>query len=1300
MQDLGPAEAVAHWHGLLADDASARQWLRVVRDAAGVHALSPSDMLTIGILLARSASSGRGECVPDAEDALGRAVSSRTLDLTAVHHAARLAAEVGTTRASVEDPPRALPWLRDALPALLVALLRLPSPRAWALAEESSPILARIALDANAFAGTASDGEGGIMPLLESLVRASQTAGSMPAMEKGKTGVRNEAAAARALSSALAAIPEAALGAERPWRLLMDVGPSDASATSGTFEMSPVLVAVAGALARVASVNDARRDELCAAIEQKLKGSTRARASGLDLLRAVLGAPKQPFPHSAVALSVRWALHAVSSAKVSSKPMDSNLDAREVNGEGAMSYVHRLVVSAAAVLVSAARYLAVSDLAAIRNGWLEPRMAAQALTWRRDGDHPETPPVCTVRSHVSIPMRERLPLDAISALFHADLVLTAYIDPGEFRSRVIGGGLELAVAPSGEERKKDVDDVEQWGYRTGAAVMTILANILQACLDAENERDIMQEVRGGFNLGMQTPDIRRALLHRLSNLLALQRGIRDGASKSTSTAMPRTRVSTWLSAVECVLSEDELSSALVSSQVMHDVPDVEPALQAGVLTRAASAVSGAVGLCTDSERDAAAAFDPGFIISELVSRDILRKSLKLAERLAPNVNVNDDAPMAGALSNRYQMLAERFNGPQAGKESIASASGYGRWASTSASTRASIVAGCFELCSAAAQAPAPPELEAAVMLALATPALHLESSDESDIDAERRLAVLQWVAARATECAALRAAAPALSLGATLLRGLPIETAKACASMVVTAHASAALWGHAEANSDASTSGALRANLLRAAHDLTLKFNGANAAVSVLADIVHVIASTADPVPTAAAATSAEVVLCLVASHMRRTVEGVREAGLAQDQNCGSIDAAATIRLGKLIAETIDAAGAIVARGTGGKSSRAESSPPKDAVADMLRGANEALVSLVSSGIWIPTGGKVRFDDVVHAAYQSSGRLGIAVDKAYGSNACEAMRLEIISMRSNRVAMRAATALRSGERLHDDVLAGDDPETRAHSRRRRKYGKLHWVDLAAEEPSSEESDEDVTDDDDDDAIFCVRPHGGSKGIAGWELDDSAPFPVIARAPPIKRRAEKTVDVAEVQDKDGTHIDVDDDSATPRVPKPDANRGGGAGVRRKKAVTREPDTKKKKKRKKAVAATPKAKRSTPTNSKMGKEFLGRLEALHKDAGDKLRIPTFCGEKVDVFKLFSEVQSRGGSEQVTVQRQWKQVAVALGYDLTGQTAASFAIRSKYEKCFAAYEDQLLVAVKGGTAESEEENTTPPGARNKSI
>ena len=140
------------------------------------------------------------------------------------------------------------------------------------------------------------------MPLLESLVRASQTAESVSAMENGKTGLRKEAAAARALSSALSVVPEAALGAERPWRLLMDVGASDASATSGNFEMSSVLVAVGGALARVTSVNDARRDELCAAIEQKLKGRLVLEPQGLTSLRAVLGAPPavSAFCHSAI----------------------------------------------------------------------------------------------------------------------------------------------------------------------------------------------------------------------------------------------------------------------------------------------------------------------------------------------------------------------------------------------------------------------------------------------------------------------------------------------------------------------------------------------------------------------------------------------------------------------------------------------------------------------------------------------------------------------------------------------------------------------------------------------------------------------------------------------------------------------------------------------------------------------------------------------------------------------------------------------------------------------------------------
>ena len=321
--------------------------------------------------------------MPDAEDVLGRAVSSRTLDLTAVNHAARLAAEVGTSRASVEYSPARFHGYET---------LCAPSPRCSGSHRRGHgrslrrarhlarcPRRKRVRGDSVGWRGP--DHASARIP-------GSRIADRRVCIGDGEweDGVAWEAAAARALSSRC--VPEAA-GAERPWRLLMDVGASDASATSGNFEMSSVLVAVGGALARVTSVNDARRDELCAAIEQKLKGSTRARASGLDLLRAVLGAPKQPFPHSAIALSVRWALHAVSSAKVSSKPMDSNSDARGVNGEGAVSYAHRLVVSVAAVLVSAARYLAVSDLQPFKMVGLSLAWR-QALTWRRDVDHPET----------------------------------------------------------------------------------------------------------------------------------------------------------------------------------------------------------------------------------------------------------------------------------------------------------------------------------------------------------------------------------------------------------------------------------------------------------------------------------------------------------------------------------------------------------------------------------------------------------------------------------------------------------------------------------------------------------------------------------------------------------------------------------------------------------------------------------------------------------------------------------------------------------------------------------------------
>ena len=170
--------------------------------------------------------------------------------------------------------------------------------------------------------------------------------------------------------------------------------------------------------ARASSADEGRRAELCGIIERKLQGSIKSRNTGLELLRVILSKPNQPLLQSEVQLSVRWALHAVSSAKLSSDT--GTLE----------TFPHQLVVLAAAVIISAVPYLTISDLIGIRDGWLLPRLQAQALTWLRHGDG--QPPVCSVRSHVCIPIGERLPMNAVVALFHADMVLTAYVDPMDF----------------------------------------------------------------------------------------------------------------------------------------------------------------------------------------------------------------------------------------------------------------------------------------------------------------------------------------------------------------------------------------------------------------------------------------------------------------------------------------------------------------------------------------------------------------------------------------------------------------------------------------------------------------------------------------------------------------------------------------------------------------------------------------------------------------------------------------------------------------------------------------------------
>ena len=62
---------------------------------------------------------------------------------------------------------------------------------------------------------------------------------------------------------------------------------------------------------------------------------------------------------------------------------------------------------------------------------------------------------------------------------------------------------------------------------------------------------------------------------------------------------------------------------------------------------------------------------------------------------------------------------------------------------------------------------------------------------------------------------------------------------------------------------------------------------------------------------------------------------------------------------------------------------------------------------------------------------------------------------------------------------------------------------------------------------------------------------------------------------------------------------------------------------------------------------------------------LAVPVFCREPLLLSSLFEEVRRRGGYHAVTAQKQWRSVCVALGFDLEGQTSASFAMRRNYEK-----------------------------------
>lgn len=336
---------------------------------------------------------------------------------------------------------------------------------------------------------------------------------------------------------------------------------------------------------------------------------------------------------------------------------------------------------------------------------------------------------------------------------------------------------------------------------------------------------------------------------------------------------------------------------------------------------------------------------------------------------------------------------------------------------------------------------------------------------------------------------------------------------------------------------------AQRAGLLQAAHHLTLRCDGTDAALSMIADVMHVVSSTAHPVSRQAAAAAISAVLHLLASHLRLAVDGARERALDDDAFARSVvttadatepldnggcpphrlDSNIIARTGRLMVQTMDAAAVLLLvnednHNDGYGSTNARNADDDDVIYDVLCGANAALLSLVSTAVWIGSSSSIyfhgsgsdarSFDDVAHTAYQSSGRLGLALHHLEGSSDVDtALKRECTNMRLHRAALRAATAaVRGGfsgagahslDNLTNNpipsafvVSAAAVPSNR-HERRVAKLRKIHWVDTAAQEPSSDE-EQDGDGDDDDDSMFCVRPSAAALvlGIAGWEMDEN------------------------------------------------------------------------------------------------------------------------------------------------------------------------------------------------------------------
>ncbi|XP_043722485.1 high mobility group B protein 15-like isoform X2 [Telopea speciosissima] len=96
----------------------------------------------------------------------------------------------------------------------------------------------------------------------------------------------------------------------------------------------------------------------------------------------------------------------------------------------------------------------------------------------------------------------------------------------------------------------------------------------------------------------------------------------------------------------------------------------------------------------------------------------------------------------------------------------------------------------------------------------------------------------------------------------------------------------------------------------------------------------------------------------------------------------------------------------------------------------------------------------------------------------------------------------------------------------------------------------------------------------------------------------------------------------------------------------------------------------------------KLFMDSLEKLHSTMGTKFMIPIIGGKELDLHRLFVEVTSRGGLEQVIRERRWKEVTAVFSFPSTA-TNASFVLRKYYISLLHHFEQIYFFGAQGWTS-----------------